>query len=145
MATKPPTSLTHVYFVYVWNLTIPLFILVYHHMHHVQQWSLKRSRLYHHQNSARWLQNVHSRWIKKTSFKWGFWWIWGFPKYKGTPKSSVLMWFSLRNHPAIGDPPMTGTTMGLFFLHEIIQCSLNRSIAVKHEQYHTQIWIKIQV
>ena len=29
----------------------------------------------------------------------------GFLSHRGTPKSSMLVWFCLLNHPAIGDPP----------------------------------------
>ena len=36
---------------------------------------------------------------------WRFVMIWGFPSHGGTPKSSILVGFSIINHPAIGVAP----------------------------------------
>ena len=42
------------------------------------------------------------------------WWKWGFPKMGGTPRLSILIWFSLLKHPGMGVPPFQETPVWLF-------------------------------
>ena len=42
---------------------------------------------------------------------WRFVMIWGFPSHGGTPKSSILVGFSIINHPAIGISPFQEPTI----------------------------------